>query len=101
MASRLELQTKLETILGSQNVYYQPPASIIMKYPAIVYSRDTIRSNFANNNVYTITKSYELIVIDKNPDSIIVDKIASLPSCKFSRNYTVDNLNHDAFTIQF
>lgn len=101
MGSRLELQTLLETILGSRNVYYQPPASLIMKYPAIVYSRDDIKSIFANDSVYNINKSYELIVIDKNPDSIIVDRISALPSCRFNRNYTADNLNHDSFTIRF
>lgn len=101
MGSRLELQVLLETILGSRNVYYQPPETIKMNYPAIVYSRDRIKPGFANNNVYTIAKSYEIIVIDKNPDSLIVDKVAAMPACMFSRNYTVDNLNHDAFTIQF
>ena len=101
MASRLGLQDILETILGSLNVYYQPPNSLIMKYPAIVYSRDTIKETFANDNVYTIVKSYEVIVIDKDPDSEIVDKVGAIQSCKFIRNYTVDNLNHDVFTIQF
>ena len=42
MASRLELQTKFENILGSRNVYFQPPASVQMRYPAIVYSRKNI-----------------------------------------------------------
>jgi hypothetical protein len=101
MGSRLELQTVLETILGSRNVYYQPPSTIKMQYPAIVYSRDTLKSKFANDNIYTVDKSYELIIIDKDPDSIIIDRVAALPTCKFSRNYISDNLNHDAFTIQF
>ena len=101
MASRLELQTLLENVLGSYNVYYQPPESLLIKYPAIVYSRDSIKTNYANDNVYTIVKSYEVIVIDKDPDSLIVDKVGAIPSCKFIRNYTVDNLNHDIFTIQF
>lgn len=101
MASRLELQQVLETILGSKNVYYQPPSTVKMSYPAIVYSRDNINARFANNKIYTINKTYEIIVIDRNPDSLVVDKVALLPSCKFSRNYTADNLNHDAFTILF
>lgn len=101
MGSRLDLQTILETILGSRNVYYQPPVSLIMKYPAIVYSRDDIKGVFANDGIYTINKSYELIIIDKNPDSIIIDKILTLPSCRFVRNYTSDNLNHDVFIIRF
>lgn len=99
MASRIQLQAELEGILGSRNVYYQPPASVKMSYPAIVYSRNDIQNDFANNNVYTQNRSYEVIVIDKNPDSEIVDKISQLPMCRFDRHYTSDNLNHDVFTI--
>lgn len=42
MASRLNLQTFLEEILESRNVYFQPPESVKMKYPAIVYALDDI-----------------------------------------------------------
>ena len=99
MASRLQLQTELEELLGSKNVYYQPPASVKMSYPAIVYSRNDIRNDFANNDVYSQNRSYEVIVIDKNPDSEIVDRISRLPMCRFDRHYTSDNLNHDVFTL--
>jgi len=101
MPSRLELQTVLENILGSTNVYYQPPETITMKYPAIVYSRDIIENIFANNNVYKTGTAYEIIVIDKDPDSAIVGVVANLPTCRFTRNYTIDNLNHDVFIIHF
>lgn len=101
MASRLELQTMLEDILGSRNVYYQPPASIHMEYPAIVYSRSRIDNNHANDSVYSQFKAYDLIVIDRNPDSVIVEKISQLPMCSFAQHYTSDNLNHDVFTIYY
>lgn len=99
MASRLQLQTELEELLGSKNVYYQPPASVKMSYPAIVYSRKDIRNDFANNDVYSQNRSYEVIVIDKNPDSEIVDRVSRLPMCRFDRHYTSDNLNHDVFIL--
>lgn len=99
MATRLELQSMLETLLGSRNVYYQPPSSIKMEYPAIVYSRKNIKNNFANDNVYGQSRFYEIIVIDSNPDSVIVDKVSKLKTCKFDRHYKSDNLNHDVFTL--
>lgn len=101
MASRLELQTMLEEILGSRNVYYQPPASVQMKYPAIVYSRKYIYNSHADNAIYAQDLSYELIVIDEDPDSEIVTKISQLPRVRFDRHYEKDNLNHDVFTIHF
>lgn len=101
MASRLNLQTELETILGSRNVYYQPPESVKMKYPAIVYSRKNIDNVFADDSVYTQNHAYELTVIDQNPDSEIVMKVSKLPACTFDRNYTADNLNHDVFRLYY
>ena len=97
--NRLDLQTEFEKILGSHNVYFQPPASVKMQYPAIVYSLKNIEKNFANNLSYIITPGYEVILIDKNPDSIYVEKILKLPYCRFDRHYTSDNLNHFVFTI--
>lgn len=101
MGNRLDLQALLEELLGSENVYYQPPASVRMSYPAIVYSRKTIDNTHANNAAYLQSTSYEITVIDKNPDSEIVDKVSKLPTCRFDRHYATDNLNHDVFTLYY
>lgn len=99
--SRVELQSLLENILGSRNVYFQPPATIQIKYPAIVYSLSDADVQHANNEAYLVNKSYEIVVIDKNPDSKIPDKLLQVPLCRFNRFYTADNLNHFAFTIYY
>ncbi len=101
MASRLKLQTELEELLGTKNVYYSPPASLKMQYPAIVYSRSDIDNAHANNSVYKQEYAYEITVIDRNPDSEIVKKVSRLPRCRFNRHYPSDNLNHDVFTIYY
>lgn len=98
---RLELHELLTELLGSRNVYYQPPESVRMKYPAIKYSRDDIQNTFANNNVYMQQYAYEITVIDEDPDSEIVDKISKLPTARFERHYTSDDLNHDIYKIIF
>lgn len=101
MGSRLELQNLLESILGSRNVYYQPPESIRINYPAIIYSRNDIDNKFADDVVYMQNHTYQVIVIDANPDSKIIDKISKLPMCRYNRHYTSDNLNHDVFIINY
>lgn len=98
---RLSLQSLLEEILGSDQVYFQPPANVQMKYPCIVYHRDAAETDFAGNNPYRYTKRYQVVVIDRDPDSGIPDKIAALPMSYFDRFYTADNLNHDVFNIFF
>lgn len=101
MATRLDLQTLLEGLLGSRNVYFQPPPSVQMSYPAIVFSRKSIDNTFANNSVYKQDNAYDVTVIDKNPDSEFVVKVSQLPKCRFDRHYTKDNLNHDVFTLYY
>jgi hypothetical protein len=101
MAPRLELQTILEAILGSRNVYFQPPANLQMKYPCIVYKRDFAQVQFADNHPYRNIKRYLVTVIDSDPDSPIPDKVAALPMCTFNRFYTADDLNHDVFNLFF
>ena len=44
MDKRQTLQSELEAILGSRNVYYQPPANLKMQYPAIRYKKQKIIS---------------------------------------------------------
>lgn len=102
MGQRLQLQAKLEEILGLPgNVYFQPPANLQMKYPAIVYSRDDAETLFADNDVYRRMKRYQVTVIDQNPDSEFPDKVAELPMCTYDRFFTADNLNHDVFNLYF
>lgn len=101
MSTRLELHEVLCDLLGSRNVYFQPPESVKMRYPAIVYSRDDIDNKHANNNPYMQTTAYQVIVIDEDPDSKIVDKVKKLPMSTFDRHYSSDNLNHDTFTLYY
>jgi hypothetical protein len=104
MASRLNLHAELASVLASvdrpQNVYFQPPESIRMKYPCIVYKRSSGRTTFADNKPYTFEESYEVTVIDRDPDSPIVRALAMhFPKSRYNRHLTVDNLHHDVFVI--
>ena len=103
MADRLKLQEELEEFLNSKNVYYQPPATIKMVYPAIVYSKSNIMTRYADNNVYTNMDCYEVIVIDKKPDNPVIKTILQHPYyiCSYDRHYVSDNLHHDVLTIYY
>lgn len=96
---RLELHEILCDVLGSRNVYFQPPENVKMQYPAIWYSRYDIANTPADNRPYKQSRFYQVTVIDPNPDSDVVTRISRLPMCAFDRHYASDNLNHDVFTI--
>jgi hypothetical protein len=101
MAQRLELQALLTGILGTDQVYFQPPPTVSMEYPCIVYRRDYELTRFADDRPYSRKKRYQVTVIDRDPDSVIPDKVADLPLCIFDRFYTTENLNHDVFKLFF
>lgn len=101
MASRLSLQSTLEKLLKSSNVYYQPPASVSMKYPAIVYSKSKITGKYADGRSYLLDTAYELIVIDMKPDNKVITELLKLPYCSHDRHYVSNNLHHDVLTIYY
>lgn len=101
MPSRSDLQSLLESIPGVAKVYFQPPESIKLVYPAIVFKYDDIRNDFADDGVYRQSWYYQITVIDKNPDSGIMKAVSKLPSVKFNRYFVSDNLNHYVFTIYY
>lgn len=101
MRTREDLQTFLEELIGSKNVYFQPPESYKMSYPAIKYSLSDVDNKFANNNVYIQDIRYMLTVMDYDPDSEIFHKLSKLPKCSFDRSYAKDNLNHFIFELYY
>jgi len=99
MDRRLQLHELLLTFCP--NVYFQPPDSMTMVYPAIRYYQDDEDALFASNRPYRRQKRYQVTVIDRKPDSDIPEKVADLPLCSFDRIYVADNLNHTVFNLYF
>lgn len=101
MASRLELQTLLESILGSRNVYYQKPEGKKMSYPAIVYNVEGISSDYANDSRYINKKRYSLIVASRTPDNTVIEELLNIQYCSYDRQYKSDGLYHDVLTLYY
>lgn len=100
MADRLSLHAKLKQFIP--NVYFQPPATITMKYPCIVYNKTGKNRMFSNDGIYLSHQEYQVLLIEHDPDSTIADEIEeTLPSCVISRYYVVDNLNHTALNLYY
>ena len=97
--ARLDLQEFLETLKGDRNVYFQPPASVKMNYPAIVYKLADITNMHADNLSYLQGVAYQLTYITKNPDDVMIKTLSKLSMCNYDRHFTADNLNHYVYTI--
>lgn len=102
MDRRLQLHEELVELLGTDHVYFQPPESVRLKYPCIVYERGSGNTEFANNRTYTYRDQYQLTVIDPDPDNEVIDQIIwHFPMNRKGRHYTADNLNHDIINIYY
>lgn len=96
---RVELNNLLIEALGSNNVYFQPPANIQMKYPCIVYERDNASFRSADNMNYIWKQRYQVTLIDRNPDSPTIDKLRMFKNSSYQRGFRTAELNHDIFVI--
>lgn len=110
MKTRLDLHETLLDILvglsvrerdGSGHLYFQPPETVKMTYPAIVYTLSGIPIRHADNRPYKHAKQYTITAIDKDPDSKLPERIAEFSTVRFDRFFTSENLNHWVFTIHF
>lgn len=101
MGTRQELQSKFEDLLGSSNVYYNPPEGLKMEYTAIRYSKTKPNIKRADNKIYNMNNCYEVTVISRRPDDPVIQKILELPYCSYDRHYIADKLHHDTMTLYF
>lgn len=97
--NRLTLQEKLEEILGSRNVYYNPPETQKMSFPCIVYNRSYIENIHADNIKYLDYTTYKITVVSKNPDHPAIKAILNLPMTKYSANFTKDGYYHNVIIL--
>lgn len=86
---------------GSENVYYQPPANLRMKYPCICYELAKICNRDADNAVYGQTFHYSVTVIDTKPDSEMTAAVSLLAKASHDRHFISDNLYHDVFNVWY
>lgn len=102
MRNRTELNQKLCDILGTNNVYFQPPETLKLNYPCIIYKKQAPDTKYADDLNYFRTKRYQITVVDKNPDSDIADRIAaSFENIREENSFTSNNFYHTVLILYF
>ena len=92
------MHRKLESLLGNDHVYFQPPTGTQLKYPCIVYNLANANDVHADDKIYRRLYRYTLIYITKDPDDPKRDLIDDLQYCAFDRPIVNDNLYHYYYT---
>lgn len=102
MANRLSLQQNLEALIGNNHVYYQPPETLKITYPCIVYKRQVGKTDYADDRTYNHTRSYEINYITRNPDDPLIDTILfSFSSIRLANRYCTGGLYHNVYVIYY
>lgn len=98
---------KLRKILmettGLSKCYYDPPASIRMEYPCILFQLSSNYVLHADNMAYKSRFRWSVTIVDPvstNGENYIAEMLA-LPYCAFDRHYATDNLHHYVFDIYY
>lgn len=99
MKDREAFHSFLKELLGSDQVYFQPPSTTQMAYPAIVYSRARTGKRYAGNSPFRINERFTVTLITKAPDKVLFNKLITLLMCSHSASFAANNLNHDVFDI--
>lgn len=100
--SRKELGKKLREILGTDNVYFQPPNNTKINYPCIIYNKERQKIGNSDDIHYLVFDKYEVLVIDRNSDSEIANNIcSSFDYSRVERHFVKDNLNQTTLTIYY
>lgn len=99
---RLYLQKLLEALPGTEKVFFQPPATVKLVYPCIIYNWSGEKDFRADDALYNSKRRYSVIIIDYNPDSRIPNIFhRNFAMSSLDRTYTSDNLNHWVYTLYF
>lgn len=102
MADRLKLQGELEELLGSDHVYFQPPESVKLKYPCIVYSLDPTYTRHADNKNYIITNRYHIKHIYKSLGNSKKDEfLTRFMMISHDNRMIADSMYNDDFTLYY
>ena len=97
--TRLTLHQTLVDLLGSNNVYYNPPETQKMSFPCITYTLANISDIKADNLKYIDYKTYKITVVSKKPDHPVIKKILNLEMTRFSAQYTKNGYYHDVILL--
>lgn len=96
-----DLHDVLKNLMPGIPIYFQPPESIRMQYPCLIYTIDGTNSVHADNIKYADTRIYQLILVQRQPDTYLLDVVNSLQMCEHTGRLVVGGLYQDQFRLFF
>lgn len=100
MRRKSELSLLLHTLPVNDEIHFQPPESVKLEYPCVLYEFDNYRDFNANDRKHITREKYIVTHIYKDPTQNLRETIMSLfIYVYFDRVFVADNLYHDVYTV--
>lgn len=98
--TRLNLDNELRAI--KENVYFQPPESLKLKYPCFIYNLSSITPIYADDKTYKYHRRWQITYVTQKPDDDLIEIMLSrFKMITFDRHFTSDRLNHYIFNLYY
>ena len=96
--NRLELHEFLSGVMSAcgeePHLYFQPPETVKLEYPCIIYRLATMTSDYADDDPYRIRIAFDITYITRSPTSNVPSSLVKAHKFAFDRYYVSDNLHH-------
>lgn len=98
---RVKLHHVLEDIISSRHVYFQPPESVKLEYPCIVYNLAKVPVQHADNTVYLMNPKYVIRYISKGPDDRTKLLLVQSLGVPIIQTYAQNGLYHYIYELYY
>lgn len=101
--ARIDLHNMIKSLTPTGwNIYFQPPESIKLSFPCIIYGRGEIDAKYADDKMYVGKRAYNVQIISRDPECTLAETLMmNISGCKSTGLSVIDNLYHDNLTIYY
>lgn len=99
MADRKDFHKKLEQAFGCK-CYFQPPETLKLTYPCVVYAFERFDTRRANNLNYIINERYKISFLHKDADNGTVKQVMrKFEKIAHVQHYITNGVYNDVYFI--
>lgn len=98
---RVKLHHVLEDLISSRHVYFQPPESVKLEYPCIVYNLAKVPVTHADDKVYLMNPKYVIRYISKGADDVTKLRLVQGLGTPIIQTYAQNGLYHYIYELYY
>ena len=97
----LKLDRIFRNTLGNNNVYFQPPESVKINYPCIIWNLSKTASTYADDRSYIQNPKYVIRYVSTEPDDQMRFTLVDVLGVPIIQVYCKDGLYHYIYELYY